>query len=128
MTDNYAELRAAAEKLPRVKWTKTRSTVCIPETEDAAGKDLPINGLDKQYARHLATYIAAANPETIRSLLAERDAIASEVETLRSHNALLRASIAQVEAENDRLREALDQLRQDAARWMAQHQETGDAD
>lgn len=38
------------------------------------------------------------------------DSLMSEIETLRSHNALLRGSIAQVERENDRLREALEGL------------------
>lgn len=72
MTD-VKKLRELAEKLPRVQWTRTRSNVCIPETEDAAGKYLPITGLDKQYARRLAAFIAAANPATILALLDELD-------------------------------------------------------
>lgn len=43
--------------------------------------------------------------DDIRGLLDHIEAQADEIEALRSHNALLRGSIAQVERENDRLRE-----------------------
>lgn len=74
MTDHTAALREALARLPKVRWAKTRSTVEIPETEDFAGKQLPITGLDKQYARNLAAYIAAANPAVIAEVLARLDA------------------------------------------------------
>ncbi len=72
--DKYAELRAALDAVPCVKWTASRSTVHIPETDDWAGKDMHITGLDKQVARKLARYIADTHPEAVRALLAERDA------------------------------------------------------
>src|SRR5690606_3614845 len=73
VTDQYEKLRSALDAVPCVKWTASRSTVRIPETEDWAGKDLCITGMDKQVARKLARYIADAGPETIRALLIERD-------------------------------------------------------
>lgn len=110
MTDNYAELRAALTALS----AETESRNGVPWFDARQVLHQEITGefdIDLcQLPETDMAYIAAANPETIRALLAERDAIASEVETLRSHNALLRASIAQVEAENDRLREALEEI------------------
>lgn len=51
MTEKYEKLRNSLAAIPCVKWTATRATVCIPKTEDAAGKYLSITGLDKQYGR-----------------------------------------------------------------------------
>lgn len=100
MIDQYAELRAALDAVPCIKWTASRSTVHIPETEDWAGKDLSITGLDKQVARKLARYIADTHPKAIRTLLAERDALIHDnAEYVGAANALA--------TENERLREAL---------------------
>lgn len=48
--------------------------------------------------------------DDIQGLVDHIDAQADEIEALRSHNALLRGSIAQIEREADRLRQALDGL------------------
>lgn len=80
MTVDKAALRELLAGLPLVKWSKTGSTVNIPETEDFAGKALHITGLDKQYARRLAGYIAAVNPATVSALLAENDALRAELQ------------------------------------------------
>lgn len=82
--DKYADLREALDAVPCVKWTASRSTVHIPETEDWAGKGLSITGLDKQVARKLARYIADTHPVAIRALLAERDALAEAVDCLHA--------------------------------------------
>lgn len=79
-TDGHAPIRAALDAVPCVKWTASRSTVHIPETDDWAGKDLHITGLDKQVARKLARYIADTHPEAVRALLAERDALREALE------------------------------------------------
>lgn len=71
--DAFEALRSALKGIPAVRWTKSRSTVTIPETDNFAGKALHITGLDKQYARSLASYIAAANPAVIADLLARVD-------------------------------------------------------
>ena len=77
MTVNTQELRELVAGLPLVGWSKSGSTVEIPETEDFAGKQLPITGLDKQYARRLAAYIAAANPLAVSALLDEIDRLSA---------------------------------------------------
>lgn len=73
MITDTTKLRELLKYLPRIRWNKHRSTVTIPETEDFAGKDLHITGLDKQYARNLAAYICACNPESIAAILDELD-------------------------------------------------------
>jgi hypothetical protein len=125
MSDKYAELRAALAAGPTPgPWLLDKFHPHITDAARGSSQVLVCQvatNTRNDEGRKNEAYIAAANPETIRALLAERDALASEVETLRSHNALLRASIAQVEAENDRLREALE------ARINGQAQDAADA-
>ncbi|AEC22255.1 hypothetical protein PT7_P019 (plasmid) [Pusillimonas sp. T7-7] len=108
--DRFSDLRAALDAVPCVKWTASRATVHIPETEDWAGKDLCITGLDKQVARKLARYIADTHPVAIRSLLAERDALREALEAMMeyagqpiTHPAarLARAALAQEQGGSD---------------------------
>lgn len=101
MEGKYAELRAALDAVPCIKWTASRATVHIPETEDWTGKDLSITGLDKQVARKLARYIADTNPAAIRALLAERDALrealtelCDEIDKHEIHAAISKTSIS----------------------------------
>lgn len=77
------KLRDALQRIPRQKWSKHRATVNIPETEDFAGIYLSISGLSKIYARALAGYIAAANPDATAALIDTIDAQASETARLR---------------------------------------------
>lgn len=63
-------LQALAEKAGGGEWTASGATVQIPETEELAGKSLSITGLDKSVGKLYARYIAAANPQTILSLIA----------------------------------------------------------
>src|SRR3546814_11120504 len=102
MTD-HQKLRELLAGLPRVAWSKYRSTVEIPETEDFAGKKLPICGLEKQYARRLAAYIAAVNPLAVSALLDELD-MQRQIEARFDS---LDAECARLERENDRLSAAL---------------------
>lgn len=93
MTVDTQKLRGLLAGLPLVAWSKTRSTVAIPETEDFAGKDLHITGLDKQYARKLAAYISAVNPATVSALL-------DEIDRLR---AALKVAKAEIQADREAL-------------------------
>lgn len=131
MADKYADLRAALDAVPCVKWTASRSTVHIPEAEDWAGKGLSITGLDKQVARKLARYIADTHPVAIRALLAERDDVlengkqavrwapssahwSNELKRLFGEDAregidALEAQLRAAQAERDAMKEVLEQ-------------------
>lgn len=63
-------LQALAEKAGASKWTASGPTVHIPETDELAGHNLSIRGLSKTCGRIYARHIAAANPQTILSLIA----------------------------------------------------------
>lgn len=92
--DNWRALREALAELPNIRqwfvvgppWGKgdfivsghpnphMGQYVCDTEDFDGEGRDVLEN----------AAYIAAANPATIRALLAERDRLAAEVEALQA--------------------------------------------
>jgi hypothetical protein len=73
MTTDIENIKEALSKIARIRWSRTGATVCIPETEDFAGKALSITGLDKRYGRALAAYIAVVNPVAISDLLADAE-------------------------------------------------------
>jgi len=112
MTVDKAALRELLVGLPLVAWSKTRSTVTIPETEDFAGTQLSITGLDKQYARRLAAYIAATNPLAVSALLDENEA-------LRKQNDGLREQHDRDSRELRSLCQARDDARRTVDRWKA---------
>jgi hypothetical protein len=76
MKTKYDALAELAAKVPLEKWTCSGATVHIPETEEWAGKELSIAGLDKSVARAYARHIAAANPETFFGLIDDVKALA----------------------------------------------------
>jgi len=97
MIANIQALRVWLEKLPRIQWHKSRATVHIPETEDFAGISLTIKGLDKQYARWLANYIAAANPATVGAILDELDSLNAAYRFLREEHAKVHERLVRIE-------------------------------
>lgn len=96
---DYAELRAALEAGPtRGKWI---AHVMAREVEVTApcGRTIYVAGANSD-AESVpdARYIAAANPETIRTLLDDLDARAAEIERLLAEVAELAALRARYEA------------------------------
>ncbi|CAO3886384.1 hypothetical protein [Achromobacter mucicolens] len=76
------QLREAAQKVPRMFWGRSNTTVHIPETEDWAGKDLSITGLARVVGKAYARHIAAASPANVLSLLEERDELLAALEQM----------------------------------------------
>ncbi len=106
MTDRYAHLREALEALPEPgEWYYAGCNTVHDENHDEVA-----HPVDMRNDCAIAEFIAASSPKVIRALLAERDALIHDnAEYVRAANELA--------AENERLREELDQLRQDAARY-----------
>ena len=78
--NDYAELRAAAEAATPGPWTQGESAAGL-SCVWVGGKSEPIRDMGPDCSwidcntEQNARYIAAANPEAIRALLAERDAL-----------------------------------------------------
>lgn len=84
MTDKYADLRAALDTGPTPgPWTVDGEGIRAL----VRGADLTIVAVRHRLPGHIheanVRLIAAAHPETIRALLAERDAQAAEIEKLK---------------------------------------------
>lgn len=75
-------LREAAQKIPRMYWGRTNTTIHIPKTEDWAGNDLSIRGLYRPVGKAYARHIAAASPANVLSLIEERDELLSALQGL----------------------------------------------
>jgi len=114
MTDRYERIRSALAMGPTPgPWAVNpvmAQVDAMPSTLPVCKLLWPTTKRTEEETWANGQLIAACDPDTIRALLADRDALASEIETLRSHNALLRGSVAQVERENDRLRQALEEM------------------
>jgi hypothetical protein len=79
---SYTELRAALEGATPGPWSAGGALVGkIPADDDAYSDYEPIAFCEGGHRN--AAYIAAANPATIRALLAERDALRAEVDGLK---------------------------------------------
>ena len=83
--NDYAELRAAAEAATPGPWTQGESAAGL-SCVWVGGKSEPIRDMGPDCSwidcntEQNARYIAAANPEAIRALLAERDAMKATLE------------------------------------------------
>lgn len=88
MQTKYDELARLAEAATPGKWVAMRDVVRVGTRNLArvtAAASLPSGldlDLDLDRARDNARYIAAANPTTIKALLAERDALAEALEQM----------------------------------------------
>lgn len=111
MTDRYAELRAALDAATPGPWralSPTEKHYLYYLTGDPSHNwsAAAVSGIGRAL-RFDAIYIAAANPEVIRALLAERDSLAAECLEQSRLNGMGAEREARLLAERDALREAL---------------------
>ena len=79
-----ASLEALAKAATPGKWYEGNKWVFVDEPANPFSNALQNVLRDVPEAQANAAYIAAANPATIRTLLAERDSLAGEEERLRA--------------------------------------------
>lgn len=104
MTDQYAELRAAAEAATPGPWrsaAQPESTRFDAVYSEGGGKVAYCQALfgrphvPTEQTEHNAAFIALANPETVKTILSKRDALAERVRVLEGALMAVREIIAE---------------------------------
>lgn len=121
MGDQFEALRKALESMaPCGSFHKSKAAVQIDETEDWPNVRVEVLA-NKLVAPVVARYIAAANPDTIRALLAERDQLRTRVQELGAMARENRSrAVVELEAEMDKLRADLERTERNRDMWKEQ--------
>ncbi|ALV06658.1 hypothetical protein [Roseateles depolymerans] len=126
MTDHITRLKEALEGVaPAGSWSRHGATVEIEESDEWARVTIQCRA-NKLINRKVAAYVAAANPDSIRELLAERQSMLEKLEQenaarrqAQEENVELKARLASQRVELMReLRGKMEQADKDARRWQ----------